>query len=182
MTSIIEKIRIKIGEYLLKRKLEKRERQIVFHNLKNIKTTGIVFEALPTENITHVKSFIAELKKYGIETKALGYAHEHRKHLDLIGGSTINYVSKDDFNFFYESKDKVIDEFVSKKFRLLIVYCENDYFPLKYISSLSLAEMKAGEQGVCDENLDFMIQLTERKGLYELQKQLIRYLSTINQK
>lgn len=182
MTSLIEKIRIRIGEYLLKRKLEKQDRNVVFHNLKNIKTAGIVFEALPNENITHVKSFITELKKYGIDTKALGYAHEHRKHLDLIGGSTINYVCKEDFNFFYESKDNVIDEFVSTKFQLLIVYCENDFFPLKYISSLSMAEMKAGEQGICDENLDFMIQLTERKGLYELQKQLVRYLSTINQK
>jgi len=177
--TLIEKIRVWIGEYLLKKRLEKQDRKVVFRNLNKIKTAGIIFEALPNENIALVKHFISELKKYGIDAKGMGYAHEHRKHLDLIGGSTINYVCKDDFSFFYKPKDESIDDFVSRKFDLLIVYCENDHFPLRYMSSLSAAELKAGEQGVCDDIMDFMIHLPQGKGLPELQEQLIKYLTMI---
>ena len=180
MTSMLENIRIKAGEYLLKKQLGNRKRNVVFRNLSKIKTAGIIFEAIPKENITLVKHFVAELKKFGITTKALGYANEHRKNLDLIGSSSFTYVCKDDYSFFYDTKDDVVKSFTDEPLDLLVVYCENDLFPLKHIATLSKAELKVGEQGICDEIMDFMIHLPENKGLPELQEQLIRYLSMIN--
>jgi len=180
MTSMLENIRIKAGEYLLKTQLGKRDRNVVFRNLSNIKTAGIIFEALPGENINLVKHFISELKKYGITTKALGYVHDHRKNIDLIGGSTFTYVCKDDYTFFYDTKDEGVKSFIDEPFDMLVVYCENDFFPLKHIATLSKAELKVGEQGICDDIMDFMIHLPENNGLPELQEQLIRYLSIIN--
>ena len=180
MTNALENIRIKAGDYLLKKQLEKRSRNVVFRNLSKVKTAGIIFEALPPENIAKVKQFIADLKKFGISTKALGYAHEHRKNVDLIGGPTFTYVCKDDYTFFYDTKDDGVKAFIDEPFHLLILYCENDFFPLKHVATLSNAELKVGEQGVCDDIMDFMIHLPENKGLPELKEQLIRYLTMIN--
>jgi len=180
MRSIIENIRIKAGDFLLKKQLGKQQRNVIFRNLSKIRTAGIIFEARPSGNIDLVKQFIKELKKFGITTKALGYAHEHRKNIDMIGDSTFTYVCKDDYSFFYETRDESVKEFIDQPFNILIVYCENDYFPLKHVATLSKAELKAGEQGVCDDIMDFMIRIPENKGLPELQEQLIRYLSMIN--
>jgi len=142
MTSMLENIRIKAGEYLLKKQLGNRKRNVVFRNLSKIKTAGIIFEAIPKENIALVKHFVAELKKFGITTKALGYANEHRKNLDLIGSSSFTYVCKDDYSFFYDTKDDAVKSFTDEPLDLLVVYCENDLFPLKHIATLSKAELK----------------------------------------
>ncbi len=180
MTSILENIRIKAGEFFLKKQLGKQSRNVLFRNLSKIKTAGIIFEAKSPENINLVKNFIKELKKFGISTKALGYVHDHRKNIDMIGDSVFTYVCKDDYSFVYETRDEGVKEFIDQPFNLLIVYCENDYFPLRHVATLSRAELKAGEQGICDDIMDFMIHLPENKGLPELQEQLIRYLSMIN--
>ncbi len=180
MTNIIENIRIKVGGFLLKKRLAKRNRNVVVRNLKDIKTAGIIFEATPGENIDLVKQFIKELKTFNINTKALGYINENRKDIDLIGDSTFTYVSKDDYSFFYDTKDESTISFIEQPFHLLIVYCENDYFPLRHIGALSGASLKVGEKGVCDDIMDIMIALPENRGLPELQKQLIHYLSIIN--
>jgi ABC-type uncharacterized transport system substrate-binding protein len=180
MTSLLEDIRIKAGVYLMNKKLAKQKRMVIVRNLNDIKKAGIIFDATSGKNIDLVKNFINELKKYGIKTKALGYIHDHRKNIDLIGNDKLGYITKDDYSFFYEPKDEIIESFISEKFELLIVYCENDHFPLRHISTLSVAQFKAGEKGVCDEVMDMMIELPENKGLPELQKHLIHYLSIIN--
>ncbi len=180
MTNIVKDIRIKIGSYLLKKRQAKLNRNVVVRNLKDIKKAGIIFEVLSGENIKLVKQFIKELKTFGVETKALGYVNDVRKNIDLIGDSTFSYVSKDDYSFFYESKDEVVNAFIDRPFNLLIVYCENDHFPLRHIGTLSGAELKVGEKGVCDNIMDIMIELPDNKGLPELQKQLIYYLTMIN--
>lgn len=180
MTNIIEDIRIGVGEYFLKKRLAKQRRSVVVRNLKDIKSAGIIFEAGSGENINLVKQFIKELKTFGISTKALGYIDDNRKNIDLIGDSTFSYVSKDEYSFFYNTKDESINSFIQQSFDLLIVYCENDFFPLRHIGALSVAELKVGEKGICDNIMDIMIELPDNKGLPELQKQLIHYLSIIN--
>ncbi len=180
MTNIIEDIRKRGGEYFLKKRLIKQHRNIVVRNLKDIKTAGIIFEAGTGENINLVKQFIKELKKFGIDIKALGYINENRENIDLIGDSTFYYVSKDEYSFFYNTKDDSVNSFIQQSFNMLIVYCGNDFFPLRHIGALSVAELKVGEKGVCDDIMDIMIELPENRGLPELQKQLIHYLSIIN--
>ncbi len=180
MTNIVEDIRVKIGGFLLKKRQAKMKRDVVVRNLKDIKTAGIIFEVLSGENIKLVKQFIKELKTFGIDTKALGYVNDNRKNIDLIGDSTFSYVSKDEYSFFYDSKDEVVNSFIEKPFNLMIIYCENDTFPLRHIGTLSGAELKVGEKGVCDTIMDIMIEIPENKGLPELQKQLLYYLSMIN--
>ncbi|NPA37864.1 MAG: hypothetical protein GXO47_13565 [Chlorobi bacterium] len=180
MTKFIEKIRIKAGKYLMNKKLAKLNRKVIVRNLEEIENAGIIFDATNSDNIELVKKFINELKKFGVKTKALGYIHDHRKNIDVIGNENFGYITKDDYSFFYEPKDKLINSFIDEKFGLLIVYCENDYFPLYQISALSVAELKAGEKNVFEDVLDIMIEIPKNKGLEELQKYLIHYLSIIN--
>jgi len=180
MTKIIEDIRIKVGEYFLKKRQVNLKRDVIVRNIKDIKTAGIIFEVLSGENIKLVKQFIKELKTFGVDTKALGYKDDHRKNIDLIGDSTFSYVSRDDYSFFYDTKNEVVNLFIERPFDLLIIYCENDHFPLRHIGTLSCAKLKVGGKGVCDTIMDIMIELPENMRLPELQKQLLYYLSMLN--
>ena len=180
MKSFIKKIRIRIGEKLLAQKLARRERRVIIRNIKDVETAAIVFDASASENIYFVKQFVKQLKEYGIKTKVLGYINKTREHIDLISDHKALYINKEDFTFFYVTKDEAINKFIDEPFHLMIIYCEHDYFPLRYIGMLSAAELKVGESGLCEDIPDVVFDLHENRGLPGLQKQIFHYLSIIN--
>jgi hypothetical protein len=173
-------MREKSGSYLLNKQLKGQQRKVVARNLSDTRHAGILFEADSPENMDLVKELIRDLSNHHIKSQALGYIHGDRQGFNYIGDSTFSFVNKKEFNFFYKSKNELVNQFIDQPYDLLIVFCQNDYFPIKYIGNLSKSALKVGRTGLCNEMLDLMIDLSPDSTLKQLKENLLYYLGELN--
>ena len=180
MSSFIDTIREKGGNFFLKRKLKKTPHQTTLYNLQTAKTAGILFDASKSENLALIKGLIKELKGLNIASKSLGYIHQNKREDDFIGDDVFSYACKKDFSFFYKPKKEVIQLFIDTPFHLLFVLTDEVTFPINYIGNLSKAAFKAGKADVNNDMFDIMIELKVGADIKELKNQIMHYLSILN--
>ncbi|GEM_PF-1265197 len=180
MSNIITQFRENVANYKLKKQLSKSKRQRGLYNLKTASSAGILFNAGDEANYKVVKELVKELKNDNITSQVLGYIDKSKRDDNYIGDQTYTFACKSDFSFFYSIKKDSVSEFVNQNFNLLIVLVKEQPFAIDYLGRLSKAKFKVGKAGLDNELYDLMIELKEDQGLPELKKQIIHYLSILN--
>ncbi|MFP3859480.1 MAG: DUF6913 domain-containing protein [Bacteroidales bacterium] len=178
--NILKNIRLKAGNWLLRRRFKKVKRNKVVHNLETANTAGVLFTAGENSNFEIINEFLSFLSEKDIKVFALGYIHSKHIPEDLQKHQKINFVLKQDFTFFYKPKKPVIESFIEKEFDLLIDISMKNYFPVKLINNLSKAKFKVGNENNIDKDYDLMIALKKHQGLRFFVEQIKHYLSKIN--
>ncbi|MBN2743320.1 hypothetical protein LX69_02644 [Breznakibacter xylanolyticus] len=170
-----------IGNYLLNRKLKQHQREQQFQGLQQSVTVGIVFDASASSDNVIVKNLVKELRQMGKEIKVLGYVNHRKKDAQYISDHQNIYISKQDFNWINQPKEAMIDEFIYKKFDILLVLTHQNWFPIHYVSALSQAHFKVGQSLLPQKFYDLIIELPENTSLEEQARQMMSYLKIISQ-
>jgi hypothetical protein len=180
MVKIFGKIRSSHGEKSLAKKAKMLVRQKQTHNFNTAKTVGILFDGSSQDDFLQIKEFIKYLTSLKIECSALGFVNSDEIRSDLLFRDNINIFCNKDLDFFFRPSNPDTLRFSSKKFDMLIELSLVDYFPIRYISSLSPAVFKVGKFVEGNSDLDLMIDIHSKPTLEFLIEQIKNYVSILN--
>lgn len=178
-----------IKDYLGKAKLNsliKRptKRQVSFCNLNNAKTIGILHAIENESDYKRLINFIRELKgEYGIRTvKSLVFYGEKEEPFFLQPKLSFDFFLPSDLNWKREPLKPVCTNFIQENFDILIDLTEEFQIPLRNLLLQSQAKFKVGRYSKENQNYyDFMIN-SEHSNFSEFTREIIRYLTIINEK
>jgi hypothetical protein len=169
---IVEQIRTRFHQQLLRKELPTRQAHRSSAFLENAASVGLLFEATVLEDRNTVLRFAEQLKSKGKKVKLLGYFNEKLK----SGDFPFDHFDKKQLDWALRPKSETITNFANQTFDLLINVSPKTVLPLDYIAACSKARFRVGpftENTFC---YDLMIDQDEKKGLEEFLRQVQFYL------
>jgi hypothetical protein len=178
---MLNRIRILIGNYFLKEKLEKTHRERKISNLKDARRIGILYTLDDVPDYETVAEFVAQLQHDHKEVKALGFVKNKILVNRFLPKLSFDFFSIKDLNWFFQPLHTNVKDFIEKEFDILIDLSLKDSLPLKYISALSMAHCRVGRFSEANRICyDIMLDLSKPLTLIEYIDQIVHYLSVIN--
>jgi ABC-type sulfate transport system substrate-binding protein len=177
---VIESFKTKLAEFVLAKKVAKTHRKVKAKGFREAKHIGIVYPFTP-EGEKIVRDFAHYIKDERMKVDTLGYVYS-KEHMDnVISELSYHYFEKKTLSWLYTPIDRKVIAFLEKEYDILIDLSIKDYFPVKYLTSLSVAHFKVGaaftyRNSVCDLTID----ISKQKDLNYLIQQLKHYLNLIN--
>lgn len=177
MFNYIEKIKQNIGSSLLKRKY-KEQRVKRFIPIASAKSILILYDAETPENDLAIKKIKELLKSINpLDVHVVGYKHHSHHQEEYMADNLNNFISRKDFDFFYQPKNETVKNLLSSRFDLLFLLSAKRIFPLVILAHYIPAAFKAGRNNIVDEDLDFMIDQPHEQSLETLGQNLITHLN-----
>lgn len=170
---MLNALRKKIFNYVLKKEMRfhKPERRIV--NLADAREVGILFDATDTDRAALVNQLADSLRTQFRKIHMLGFYNYPKPALNL----TFPHFHKKQLNWYLEPQGHLVDEFMERKFDVLINAYAGENPPLEYISALSNARYRIGLYDQSKMYLsDVMIQVQERNNLRQFIEQVKHYI------
>jgi len=179
---MFKSLKYKYGHIVLSRKKKKIKRERGIYNFDTAKTCGIIFNASSQETYDKAKQFIDFLKTKEINVVAIGFVDS--KEVKDFYRETIHFkfFSRKNINWYGKPKNENVDDFINKKFDLLIDLSLANDFPLEYIAAMSMAKFKVGRFTSEQGDYDFMIDINKNKTHDFLIEQIRHYLENLNKK
>jgi hypothetical protein len=175
------KIRTMIGNYFLKEELLKTIRERKMTNLKDAKKIGVLYTLDDVPIYETVSEFVALLQHDHKEVKALGFVKNKNLVSRFLPKLSYDFFSGKDINWFFKPIHSKVKDFLEKEFDILIDLSMKDSLPLKFISGLSMAHCRVGRFSEANRACyDIMIDLSKPISLNEYIRQIIHYLTVIN--
>ncbi len=175
---LINEIKLKTAYFLLKRKLRDFYRERAFNNFESAKTVGLICNAHDQKIYDAAKQFAIYLSSYDIQVSALGFIEGDSVLEAFSYQKGFTFISKKDYNWLGIPQGEVLNNFLSKRFDILINLVIDDNFIVDYIASLSLAKFKVGRLSEKDY-YDLTIDINMNKQLDFYISQVKHYLSII---
>lgn len=177
---MIDTLKTKAADLLLKKRLSKSTRKVYAKGFKEAKKVAILYHYEPEiEKI--VRGFAHFLKEERMQVDTLGYLSNKDYYDKVKPELTYNYFNKKQLNWLHIPIEKQCVELMNNEYDILFDLTIRSYFPLRYITSLSQAHFKVGaamayRNDVCDLTID----IAKQKELNYLINQLKHYLKLIN--
>ena len=135
----------------------------------------------PQDEVTtgHLKNFLQYLAQKGIRYSVFGYFDGKKIPENFLYWKDIDFITHQDLNFFFIPKNPIVDKFIQEPFDILINCNLVNYFPMEYMTQLSVAKYKVGmlhEDGSC---YDLMIDVQKNRTIEFFLKNLDVYLSNL---
>ncbi len=167
-------LKSKIANQVLNSKLSLVDREKKVFNLDSAKTIGILWEAGQNESFGLIER---ELKNVGIKVSGLCYFPDKKAVVpDEISGFTRKQTS-----WWSEiPPTDLAEDFIHRKFDILIDLTVQKYFPTVYLAALSEAAFKIGYAGNGINYFDWNIEFGQAPETGELASQILYYLKRIN--
>jgi len=167
-------LKSKIINRILSSKLSTVVREKKIFNLDSAQTAGILWTIDQKESFDQVEN---ELKKVGINTLGLCY-FKLRK---AVIPAEINGFSRKQTRCWTEvPKTELVEDFIHRKFDILIDLTGPKIFPMVYVTALSEAAFKIGYAGNTVNYYDWNIEFAEQPEASQLAEQILYYLKRIN--
>jgi hypothetical protein len=184
--NIIEKIKYLIGNYFLRKEIQRRHRNKRIINIAEAKNIGILYELSNEENYVIISNFVKYLQDKQKIVKALGYVPLKIVPHYCFPKLSFDFFTQKDLNWYYKPVNQRVNDFINCEFDILIDLSTEKKFPLEYVATLSSAKFKAGRKDhtkADDEQLyDLMIDIEQHKTMLTFIKHINHYLSIINKK
>jgi hypothetical protein len=178
---LFREFRLKIGNLILAKKLEKAGRKVYYTDINSIKSIGIVWNASNTGEFAILSKFHQQMNDRGISLTILGYYPEKELPNQYTALRYLTCLRKKEISISYLPMSGEADKFINTKFDILIDINFEKVFPLFYISSLSAASFKVGlfdkESGI--SVFDLMMELKRPVNVEEYLTNVIHYLEMI---
>lgn len=174
--SIISKIRSYFFEAHLNQKLSQIKTNRTSVEFEMAESIGILFDATDPSNRNKVLAYAQNMINNGKKVNLLGFVKNKQKDLTF----SFKYFTLNEVSWKMIPNSTEINQFMNKKFDILI----NLYFgknnPIEYISALSKANLRVGPFSENSNCFDLMIDLPNNKGIDHLIKQVDFFLNRIN--
>ena len=159
---IFGRIRQKIGNIILAKKIIRIKRKVYYLNIENIRKIGIVWDASRSEDFSSLSKFQQKMHERNIGVEIIGYYPGEELPGRLTAIKYLSCIRKQELSFFYQPVTNDSEKFVIAPFDVLIDINFEKKFPLHYISALSAASFKVGlyDSDERDKSIfDLMIEL-----------------------
>jgi hypothetical protein len=175
-------VRLFIGNVLLSRKRERIKRKVIFSNISNVKNIGVVWDASRAEDITCLTRFHQKMHERHINVKIIGFYPGNNLPDQYTAIRYLSCLKKNEINLLYRPVSSDAEAFIDKHFDVLIDINFKKLFPLRYISSMSLAGLKVGLRDGESNNtpFDLMMELKKPVDIENYLNQILIYLEMIN--
>ena len=165
---------------LLRLKAAKMQRQKKLYDFASAKYVGVLCSPQDVFTTAYLKEFLHSLSRKGIKYSVYGYFDGETIPENFLYLKDIDFITKQDLNFLFIPKEPVMQKFVNEPFDMLINCNLNDYFPVEYMSKLSMAKFKVGirrEEG--EQPYDLMIDISKNPTIEYFIENLEIYLSNL---
>jgi hypothetical protein len=167
-------LKSRIGNRILSSKLSSLTREKKICNLDAAKEVGIIWESDQRESFVRIEN---ELYLSGIKVADICYFPSKK----AIVPEGVNGFTKKDTSWFSEvPKCSLAEDFIHRKFDILIDLTGQSCFPTIYLTALSEATFKIGYSGNSVNYFDLNIEFSEQPEAMQLAEQIIYYLTRIN--
>lgn len=176
------KIRLKIGDAILRNKVARTKRKTSYSNIGEVKNIGIVWDASKTDDFACLSRFYQKMNENNTDVKIMGYFPGKDLPNQYTAIRYLSILKREELNLFYHPVSAESDSFVSKRFDVLIDLNFKKLLPLQYIASLSNAGLKVGllEPDARNTPYDLMMELKSPVNVQDYLDQVIHYLGMIN--
>jgi len=177
----IQKLKIKAGEYFLRKESADVQRSKTIMNMKAAKTIGVLYNAGDINDVELVKKYITQLRDSGKKVRSMGYVA-----LKELPGNIPTSIDQQCFtlkevNWYYKPAISFIGNFVTEEFDLLLDLNINRQLPLTYIAALSKAKCKVGRYTNKWMSLyDVMIEVDKEKKMKYFLQNVDIYMEMLN--
>ena len=179
---LLKKIRIRIGDAILKNKIARTKRKMHYSNLSDVKNIGIVWDASKIDEFACLSRFYQKMHESKTDVKIMGYYSGKNLPNQFTAVRYLSIIKNEELNFFYQPVSNDTNKFVNNKFDVLIDINFEKLLPLHYISSLSNAGFKVGlfESEAGNTPFDLMMDLKSPVNVEDYLNQVVHYLEMIN--
>lgn len=181
----ISNLKYKYGLYRLRNDFPKPGNNAVVCNLADAVSVGIIYNATDEKNFNIVKEFQHSLKKNIQEVFALGFVDKKELENYHIQPLEFSFFCNKDLNWYNKPNENTVDEFVKKKFDILIDLNLTEVLAVRFVLAESAALFKTGRHCEIEPNYyDMMIQYNteEDNPLLHLIEQTEYYLKMLKTK
>lgn len=181
-SGIVKTVRKKASNYFLLREYKKIKRKPEVRNLAQSRNIGILFEVRSKEDLDTVRAFVAQIKERNRKITALGYVTTKELLQTLKSDNEFDFISKEDFNWYYKPEKYVIKNFMSDGMDILIDLSLKKNHALLYVAAFTEAKMKVARfDEKQKEYYDLMIDISKDNTLKYLINQIKHYITKINE-
>ena len=180
---LVNKIRMNVGSYFLKKEMRIRKREIQGMGLESARSIGILFNAKDERTFKQIREFADQLRGGGLrEVKALGFVPKQEVASFLQSSQDFDFFSREDFNWYYKPQGRKVVGFMIEPFDILIDLRLSKFTSLLFIVALSRAQFKVGRYRADFKDFyDLMIDVEESSDLPYFMSQIQHYLSMLNE-
>jgi hypothetical protein len=164
---------------LLRKRSVKTKRQKMLFDFASAKYIGVLCSPQDEVSTGHLKTFLHYLSQRGIKYSVFGYFDGKKIPDNFLYWKGMDFITRQDLNFFFIPKGPVADKFVSETFDMLINCNIANYFPVEYMSQLSAAKCKVGIMRDDESGYDLMIDIKKNQTIEYFLKNLEVYLSNL---
>ena len=176
---ILGNLRLKVARMLLRKKIARVKRQKMLYDFASAKYIGVLCSPHNEIDTGHLKAFLQYLSQKGIRYSVFGYFDENQIPENFLYWKGIDFITRKDLNFFFMPEGTMVDKFVGEPFDMLINCTIVNYFPVEYISQLSVAKFKVGIMREDEPAYDLMIDIEKNRTIEYFLKNLEKYLSNL---
>jgi len=177
---LVGDIKEKAGILALNKELKTLKRETSIQNFESAVTAGFIFDGDDREKYQRAKEFIEYTEKKNIRIFGIGYAARSEQIAYFPYKNGINYFGLDEINWYGKPTNPVVDDFLKRKYDLLLDLSQTDLFPIHYIFALSTAKFKITNNCVKAKYADFVLQLENSEKLDNYITQIKHYLEGIH--
>lgn len=172
---MIKNIRKWFYNYFLNKQLKHHYAERKVMNINNANDIAIIFDATNTDQTAVINQFADSLKALKKKIHLFGYYDIPKPAINF----NFPYFNKKNLNWHLVPQGVLVDEFIERKFDILINASVEEILPLEYISAFSNASYRVGlynpSKLFC---YDLMIDLKE-KNLKKLTEEVKYYLNVL---
>lgn len=179
---LFKNTRLKIGNFILAKRIEKIKRRVFYSDINGVKNIGIVWDASNPEEFVPLSKFYQKMLERNINVKIFGYFPGKELPYQYTAIRYLTCIRKKDINLFYIPGTPETTSFINTQFEILIEVNSKDMFPVRYISALSSASFKVGlfESEGTKTPFDMMMQINKPIDIETYISQVLTYLEMIN--
>jgi tRNA-binding EMAP/Myf-like protein len=179
---MFERIKYKIGSFVLNKELEKQSRDVEAKNLKDIKSVGMVFNADDEKTFRTIKTYVRTLKEGGVKNvKVIGFVNDKIIPFYLQPSIEFDFITTQNVNWYGKPICVEVANFKDENFDILIDFSNYNNLTTKFIFGLSKSKLKIGRSHVGSEKFyDLMLTIDESRNLNYYIEQINHYLSIIH--
>jgi len=176
---ILDDMRLKVANMLLRRKSVKLKRQKILFDFTSAKYIGVLCSPQDEISTVHIKNFLQYLSQKGVKYSVFGCFDKNMIPANFLYWKGIDFITHHDLNLFYIPKNPIVDKFINEPFDMLISCNISNFFPMEYISQLSIAKCKVGVMHDDESCYDLMIDIKKDQTMAYFLKNLQVYLSNL---
>jgi hypothetical protein len=179
---LMKNIRLKIGNSILEKKLDKVSRKVCYTNIGQVRKIGIVWDASFVSDFAYLSKFFQSMNERNIEVRIIGYFPGSKLPDEYTALRYMNCIRRNEVSFFYLPSSPECESFIREYFDVLIDINFKNSLPLRYITCLSNAGLKVGlfESEKNGKNYDLMMELSKPVNVDLYLDQVLLYLEMIN--